>query len=354
MMKSALLFLSESRAAKRVLTGTPVTRSMARRFVPGESVDQLMGAIRESNRNGLKVTANYLGESVHSEEAATTAANVYLDVMHRIAREGLDAGISMKFTQLGQDIGDDFLAKNLQPLLDKAREEDLFLRFDMESSAYTQRTLDAFEHLWNQEIRNIGVVLQSYLHRTEADIIRMNELGARVRLCKGAYAEGADVAHQSREAVDGSFVSLMRRLLTEGNYPGIATHDDSMVRATVEFAEARGISKDRFEFQMLYGVRRDLQQELAGKGYNVRVYIPFGESWYPYLMRRLAERPANVLFLTGSVVRESPLGFLWPGGRKATAASGKAPTNGSTPVNGDEAPTNGSESGSGPGQASGS
>ncbi len=229
-----------------------------------------------------------------------------------MAAEGVDGGISMKFTQLGQAISDDFLAENLRPLLERSRDDHLFVRFDMESSEYTQRTLDAFESVWAEGWRNVGVVVQSYLHRTADDVRRLNELGARVRLCKGAYAEPPEVAFQEREEVDRSFVELMKTLLSEGTDPAIATHDDRMIQATIRFVKERDLAKDAFEFQMLHGVRRDLQQELVKRGYRVRVYIPFGEAWYPYLMRRLAERPANVAFFAGSVIRESPLGFLWP------------------------------------------
>jgi proline dehydrogenase len=277
-------------------------------------VDDLVGAIEEANRDGLSATGNYLGESVHDEPNARRAADIYLSILDRIHDRNLDANISLKFTQLGQDISETFLAKNLGRVLERAKETDTFIRFDMEGSDYTQRTLDAFEKLWSQGWRNIGVVLQSYLKRSAGDVARMNELGARVRLCKGAYAEPESVAFQEREAVDGSFVELMKMLLAHGNYPGIATHDDRMIEATVEFAQEEGIGKDKFEFQMLHGVRRDLQNQLVEDGYNVRAYVPFGEHWYPYLMRRLAERPANMLFFAGSVVKESPLGFLWPSG----------------------------------------
>jgi proline dehydrogenase len=188
----------------------------------------------------------------------------------------------------------------------------------MESSDYTQRTLDAFETVWNEGWRDIGVVLQSYMKRSEADVGRMNEIGARVRLCKGAYAEPQKVAFQERDEVDENFIFLMNLLLKKGTYPAIATHDDSLIHATVNFARAEGIGSDAFEFQMLHGVRRDLQKQLLAEGFRVRVYIPFGESWYPYLMRRLAERPANMAFLAGSVVKDSPLGFLWPDGKKGT------------------------------------
>jgi proline dehydrogenase len=183
----------------------------------------------------------------------------------------------------------------------------------MEDSNHTDRTLAAFERLWSQGRRGIGVVIQSYLRRSAADIDRLNELQARVRLCKGAYAEPESVAFQEREEVDDSFVALMRKLLTGGHYPAIATHDERMIRATTRFARDRGIGAEAFEFQMLHGVRRDLQDQLVRAGWRVRVYIPFGSHWYPYLMRRLAERPANLLFMAGSVVKETPLGFLWPG-----------------------------------------
>ena len=305
MLREGLLFLSESRWAKRLITGTPITRAMSRRFVPGETVDDLIDAIRSANAEGLRVTANYLGESVTSREPAVQAADRYLEVMDRIHAEGLDASISLKFTQMGQDIDEGFLRDNLGRVLERARDHGIFIRFDMESSAYTDRTLDAFEALWDEGWRDIGVVLQSYLFRTAADLVRMNALGARVRLCKGAYAEPESVAWQERERVDDSFVALMKPLLESGNFPGIATHDEAMVDATVDHARAAGIPPERFEFQMLYGVRRDLQQDLVRDGYGVRVYVPFGEAWYPYLMRRLAERPANVMFMASSLLRES-------------------------------------------------
>lgn len=311
MLRESLIALGQSTTAKALVTRTPL-RGMSRRFVPGERVEDLLRAVREANEAGLTATANYLGESVHDETNARRAGDVYLEVLDRIHREGLRANVSLKFTQLGQDISDGFLADNLGRVLGKARETDSFIRFDMESSEYTERTLDAFEKLWREGWRNIGVVLQSYLYRSAGDVRRMNELGARVRLCKGAYAEPADVAFQDKEEVDGNFVRLMRLLLDGGHYPAIATHDDRMISATVEHAAKQRIPKAAFELQMLHGVRRDLQRQLRQDGYNVRVYVPFGEHWYPYLMRRLAERPANVLFLAGSVVKESPLGFLLP------------------------------------------
>lgn len=317
MLKSTLIALSDSDVARYAVTRTPL-RGMSRRFVPGEGAEDLAAAVRAANQEGMAATGNYLGESVKTEDAARQAAAVYLEVMDRITAEGLAANVSLKFTQLGQAISEPFLAENLAPILERSRRDDVFIRFDMESSAYTQRTLDAFENLWSDGWRNIGVVLQAYLRRTAGDVARMNALGARVRLCKGAYDEPASIAYKDMDEVRANFVRLMRELVDGGVYPGIATHDERMIEATLEHVTRNGIQPDRFEFQMLFGVRRDLQQQLVRDGWNLRVYVPFGEQWYPYLMRRLAERPANLLFLAGSVVRESPLGFLWGGRDRAT------------------------------------
>lgn len=315
MLRQSLLFLSESPSAKKLLTGTPLTRGMARRFVAGEGVAELVAAVVAANETGLVATANYLGESVKSEVAARAAADSYLQVIDAIASQQLRANVSLKFTQMGQAISETFLKENLGRVLERARAADTFIRFDMESSAYTQRTLDAFAGLWAEGWRNIGVVLQSYLHRTAEDVDAMIERGARVRLCKGAYAEPESVAFQDRDKIRETYVEAMQKLLERGHYPAIATHDEAMIEATLRFAEVRSISADRFEFQMLYGVRRDLQKNLVERGYTVRAYVPYGEAWYAYLMRRLAERPANVVFLAGSVFRESAFGSLF--GRKA-------------------------------------
>jgi proline dehydrogenase len=322
MIRRGLLYLSESPGAKRFLTGTPVTRSVSQRFVPGERVDDVINATREANALGLKATANYLGEAVTNQDQARAAADTYVEVLDRIDREKLDANISLKFTQMGQDIDEAFLHENLGRVLERARQGEIFIRFDMEGSDYTQRTLDAFEGLWADGWRNIGVVLQAYLTRTAGDVRRMIELGARVRLCKGAYAEPPSVAYADMDQIRSNFIELMQWLVADGHYPGIATHDEAIIEATHQFVQREGISPDRFEFQMLYGVRRDLQRQLLSQGYNVRVYVPFGEKWYPYLMRRLAERPENVLFMVGSVVRESPLGFLWNRGRARPGGNG--------------------------------
>jgi proline dehydrogenase len=213
---------------------------------------------------------------------------------------------------MGQDISDGFLRQNVGRIIDRARQHDIFVRFDMEASTHTQRTLDFFRGLWAEGYRNIGVVIQSYLRRSHGDIEQLDADQVRVRLCKGAYKEPESAAFQDKRDVDENFVRLMQLLLEHGNYPGIATHDEAMIRATRLFAKERGIDASRYEFQMLYGVRRDLQQMLLREGYRVRVYVPYGEAWYPYLMRRMAERPANLFFILNAMMRESPLRHVLP------------------------------------------
>jgi proline dehydrogenase len=309
-LRDALIYLSGNRLARSVATHAPGARTMARRFVAGETVDDGIAAARNLNRQGMKVSLDYLGESVRSRDEATAAASMYMRLIERIATDKLDANVSMKLTQMGQDIDTGFLHDNVKRVLDLARSHDMFVRFDMESSRYTQRTLEFFRQLWDEGYRNIGVVLQSYLYRSEKDVSEMNALGARVRLCKGAYQESADVAFPEKRQVDANFLKLMRLLITDGNYPGIATHDEAIIRATIACVQETRTDPSRFEFQMLYGVRRDLQHELRSQGYNLRVYVPYGEAWYPYLMRRMAERPANLLFIVNAVLAESPLAFL--------------------------------------------
>ena len=315
MLRTALIFLSESKVAKAVVTKTPLRR-MSSRFVPGVAVDDFLRAAKEANEIELTVTGNYLGEAEHDERTAKDAVAAYLQILDGLVAQDLKGNISVKPTQVGLEIGKDFFKQNLRDLMDRAKEKNIFIRWDMESSEWTQATLDPFEELWYEGYRNMGPVLQSYLRRTMDDALRMNELGARVRLCKGAYAEPPEVAFQNKRKVDQNYVEVAKALLTDGNYPALATHDDEIINTLKNFVRQKGIGADRFEFQMLHGVRRDLQQELRREGYNVRVYVPFGESWYPYLMRRLAERPANMLFFAGSVIQESPLGFLWPKAKK--------------------------------------
>ncbi len=314
MLRESLIYLSHSSTAQAVVTKTPL-RAMAARFVPGETVDDLIRGIKDANAEGLTATGNHLGESVHDEATARQDADVYLNLLDRIAAEKLRANVSLKFTALGQEISEAFLEQNLRRILEHARKREIFIRFDMESSEFVQPTLDAFEKVWSEGWRDVGVAVQAYLKRTAADVARMNQLGARVRLCKGAYNEPPTVAFKDKAEVDRNFVALTKMLLAEGTYPAIGTHDERMIDATIAFHQRESIPKESFEFQMLHGVRRDVQSQLVRDGYNVRVYIPFGPHWYPYLMRRLAERPANVVFMLGAIVKESPLGFLWPRGK---------------------------------------
>lgn len=305
MLRSTLLRLSESGAARRVATRAPLASTFAHRFVAGDTVEEVVAAARELNQAGMTATLDYLGESVSNREEARAAADVYVALLDRIAEHGLDANVSLKLTAMGQDIDQAFLRENVGRVLERAAAHDIFVRFDMEGSDYTQPTLDFFRGLWDEGIRNIGPVIQSYLYRSADDIAWLNSIGARIRLCKGAYKEPDTVAYADKEDVDASFVRLMQTLLDDGTYPGIATHDPAMIDATRAHLRERGYAFDRFEFQMLYGVRRDLQRMIVDEGMRMRVYVPFGEAWYPYLMRRLAERPANVFFIAGNILKEA-------------------------------------------------
>jgi proline dehydrogenase len=298
--------LAGSQALQRLASryGMSGSRSFARRFIAGETVEEAIAAARQLQAGGLSVTLDYLGESVATIAEADAATRAYLAVMVQIARAGIERNISLKLTQLGLTIDRATSVDNLRRILDVGATHQFFVRIDMEDSPFTAVTLDIFETMWQQGYRNAGVVLQSYLPRSEQDAARMNTLGARVRLVKGAYREPKSVAYQSKADVDAAFVRIMKLLLTGGHYPAIATHDPSMITATREFAGERGLAGSTFEFQMLYGIRRDLQAELTRGGYHVRVYVPFGREWFPYFMRRLGERPANVGFVIRSLVRE--------------------------------------------------
>ncbi|MDQ3068810.1 MAG: proline dehydrogenase family protein [Acidobacteriota bacterium] len=277
--------------------------SFARRFIAGETVQEAIDAARRIETAGMQVTLDYLGESVASIDEAAAATREYLTVVDAIAASGVGRNISLKLTQLGLDVDRATTVDNLRRILDRAAPHDFFVRIDMESSEYTERTLEIFETLWNQGYRNAGVVIQSYLRRSEQDVRRMNALGARVRLVKGAYKEPRAAAYQAKSEVDEKYLELMTLLLDEGTYPAIATHDPAIIDATLAHARARGYASNRFEIQMLYGIRRDLQAELTAAGYPFRVYVPFGREWFPYFMRRLGERPANVMFIARSLFR---------------------------------------------------
>lgn len=305
MLRGALLYLSEQQQIFRFVRKNRLARGFANRFVAGETLDTAIEAVRALNARGITASLDVLGESVHNEPEARATAKEYIEILDRIAAEGVDSNVSLKLTAMGLDVSEDLCIRLMVDVLGRARDHGTFVRIDMESSAYTQRTLDIFEHRLFPAFReHVGIVLQSYLYRTMADVEDAIRMRARVRLCKGAYKEPDAVAFPDKKDVDDSYLRAMRLLLTRGNYPGIATHDEAIINEVKRFALEQGISPDRFEFQMLYGVRRDLQDQLVDEGYRMRVYVPFGTQWYPYLMRRLAERPANVAFLTGSVMRE--------------------------------------------------
>jgi proline dehydrogenase len=278
--------------------------SFARRFIAGETVDDAIAVARGVEAAGMTHTLDYLGESGASMAEADQATRACLRIMESIAAAGIGRNVSVNLTQLGLMVDRATSVDNLRRILDGATTHDFFVRVNMENSPFTAVTLDIVETRWQQEYRNVGIVLQSYLRRSADDAKRMNQLGVRVRLCKGAYKESRTIAHQSRTDVDTAFVAIMKILLTDGVYPAIATHDPAMIRATLAFAESRGLPADRWEFQMLYGIRRDLQSALVAAGYRVRIYIPFGREWFPYFMRRLGERPANAAFVLKSLVRE--------------------------------------------------
>ena len=306
MLRKTLLYLSNQQRVFRFVRGNRLARGMARRFVAGETVDEAVAAVRALNAKGITVSLDLLGESVHNEAEARATAREYVQLLDRIDRDGLDANVSVKLTAMGMDVSDELCLASIHEVLRTARSHGNFVRLDMESSAYTDRTLDMFEqHLYPLYPENVGIVLQSMLRRTQADVERAVRLHARVRLCKGAYREPPEIAFPEKSDVDDSYLRAMRRLMTAGHYPGLATHDERIVEEAQRFARAEGIGPERFEFQMLYGVRRDLQERLVRDGWRLRVYVPYGTQWYPYLMRRLAERPANLWFITGSILKET-------------------------------------------------
>jgi proline dehydrogenase len=278
--------------------------SFARRFIAGESAAEAIEAARGLETRGFLVSLDLLGESVATMAEADHATREYLAVIEQTVAAGVGRNISLKLTQLGLDVDRATAVDNLRRILDVAGRQDFFIRIDMEGSLYTDVTLDIFETVWNLGQRSVGVVLQSALRRSEEDLRRVNRLGGRIRLVKGAYKESRQAAYQSKADVDAAYLRLMRELLRDGVYPALATHDPRMIDGAKARAAELGLAADRFEFQMLYGVRRDLQASLLREGYRVRVYIPFGREWFPYFMRRLGERPANVAFVVRSLLQE--------------------------------------------------
>jgi proline dehydrogenase len=279
--------------------------SFARRFIAGETVSEAIEAARRVEARGLTHTLDLLGERVTTLEEAEAAARAYLKVVEAIVQSGIGRNLSLKLTQLGLDVDKASAIDNLRKILERAEPTGFFVRVDMENSTYTDVTLEIFETLWQQGYRQIGIVLQAALYRTEHDLRRINALGARVRLVKGAYNEPKSIAYQKKADVDAAYARMVRTLLTEGVYPAIATHDPKMIDLARVYANEHDVAPDRFEFQMLFGVRRDLQARLVKDGYRLRVYIPFGREWFPYFMRRLGERPANVGFVLRGILAET-------------------------------------------------
>jgi proline dehydrogenase len=302
-VRSFFLFLSRRRHLRRWMETSPLAKRLATRFVAGETLDQALSVGRKLNSEGITVTLDHLGESVSTLQEAASARDVYLRTLSAIHESGIQGNVSLKLTQFGLDFSFEQCRANVEQLVRRAAELRSFVRIDMESSAYTDRTLEIVNGLFDEQ-RSVGVVIQAYLFRSKKDVENLCQRGIRVRLCKGAYLEPHNVAFAAKADVDRSFIELMKVLLDRGDYPAIATHDPRMIDETKAYAASRKIAKDRFEFQMLYGIRRDLQRQLVSQGYRLRLYVPFGKAWYPYYMRRLAERPANVFFMLRNLLRK--------------------------------------------------
>lgn len=304
--KAVFQTLARSKLLKKVATryGMAGGTGFTTRFIAGDTVEDAMTAARAIEARGMTHTLDHLGESVRTLSETEKATRDYIRIIERVAEAGIDRNLSLKLTQLGLDVDRAICVDNLRRILAAAERRGFFVRIDMEGSQYTTATLDIFELVWKHGSRNVGVVLQSCLYRTEQDLARVNALGARVRLVKGAYREPKTVAYQAKSDVDHAYLRLARILLLEGHYPAIATHDEAIISELKRFAAQHAIASDRFEFQMLYGIRRDLQAALTAAGYRLRIYIPFGSEWFPYFMRRLGERPANVWFVIRSLMTE--------------------------------------------------
>jgi proline dehydrogenase len=293
------LKLSENRTLRRWMETSPQAKLLTRRFIAGEMLDQELAVCSSLEKQGVWAALDHLGENVTTLREASQAADAYMVALDAIAKSKLPATVSIKVTQFGIDLSETACLENVLRLVRKAKTLGSRVEFDMESSRYTDRTLDIAEKA--AEAGPVRCVIQAYLHRSETDVARLNRLGIPVRLCKGAYDEPRTIAFPGKADVDLHYVKLMKKLLDEGAYPAIATHDPKMLDATVKYARERGVGPEHFEFQMLYGIRRDLQRKLVGQGYRLRLYVPYGTAWYPYFMRRLAERPANIAFIARSL-----------------------------------------------------
>ena len=297
LMRQTVIAVADNPLVTKFFTGSKLARGLVDRFVAGESIDEAIAVCHDIAAQGLTITLDQLGENVHTQAEVDAATATYVAGLRRLRAEGLEPNVSVKLTMLGFDLGDDVARDAMASILETAREVGGFVRIDMEGSAYTERTMRVFFELHDQFPAEVGIVIQSYLHRAEVDVRDCIARNARVRLVKGAYAEPASVAFQGAAKVDASYVKLMKLLLDEGNFPALATHDPALIQQARDYVRQRDIPLDRFEFQMLYGVRRDEQQRLAGEGYGMRVYVPYGTEWYPYFSRRVAERPSNALFV---------------------------------------------------------
>ena len=308
MLRALFIYLSESRWLRSLAERSSIGQKISGRFVAGTTVEEALRVTRNLNDAGLSVSIDNLGENVTSADEARQSVKLYEQMLAEIRAHGLNANVSLKLTHMGLDVDPKLAYDHVTSLVEQAAsiEPKNFVRVDMEGSAYTQRTLDLVYELHRlPENRGcVGAVIQSYMRRAEDDVAKLVADGIRIRLCKGAYNEPAEIAFQARSEVDGNYVKLMKVLMTSGIYHGLATHDEKIIREAKRFALEQGISKDAFEFQMLYGIRRDLQQSLVREGWRMRVYVPFGTEWYPYFMRRLAERPANVRFVLSNLFRK--------------------------------------------------
>jgi proline dehydrogenase len=302
MLKDTLLYLAQNQQLRDFVTHNKATRSVSRRFVAGEQLDEAIQATRVLNQRHIQVALDHLGENVSDEKEARAAAQDYINALENIKKTGVDANISIKLTALGLDISQEVCERNVRIILELAQGYGIFVCIDMEGSAYTEQTIDITRRM-HQQFEYVGTVIQSYLYRSRKDVEQLIAQGIRMRLVKGAYKEPKTVAIQSKSEVDHNYVQLMMVLLARGNFPAIASHDEAIIEATCKYARDHGISRDAFEFQLLYGIRRDLQEKLVRQGYHVRVYVPYGSQWYPYLMRRLAERPANLMFVMSNALR---------------------------------------------------
>ncbi len=303
MLRQALLYLSTNRSLRHWMENSSLSRRLTSRFVAGRTCEEGIQVLRELSRQHMLGTLDFLGENVHSLEEAAHSRDSYLSAQSAIERAGLPATVSLKLTQFGLDFSDEACLNNVRDLVERARKTNCRVEIDMESSEYTDRTLAIVTRLQDQFPGSVRAVIQAYLYRSEADIRMLSERGIPVRLCKGAYSEPPEVAFARKEDVDTNYVKLMKLLLDSGTYPAIASHDERIVNGALQHIQEQKISPDRFEFQMLYGIRRDLQRKLVAAGYRLRLYVPYGDAWYPYFMRRLAERPANVVFLARNLLR---------------------------------------------------